>query len=108
MNKSRTHMLPSRPKIVSGMNLPRLPEPQRNPPATLYFSCFSAAENSLLKCKKFPISREILAARSEFAAICCISGAESSKIKDLVLIFFVSARGRAPRDARRQPIAAGH
>jgi hypothetical protein len=56
---------------------------------------FSADKNSLLKCK-IPCSEGILAAMSDFAAICCISGAESSKIKDLVLIFFVSARGRAP------------
>src|SRR5437868_13978725 len=49
-----------------------------------------------VKLQKIPCSEGIPAGPSDFAAICCISGAESSKIKDLVLIFFVSARGRAP------------
>jgi hypothetical protein len=72
----------------------KVPDPEAaiDAPATP----FSADGDSLLNCKKFPVLREIRAAPSDFAAICCISGAESSKIKDLILIFFVSARGRAP------------
>jgi hypothetical protein len=57
---------------------------------------FFSGQKFPAKVQKIPCSEGIPAGPSDFAAICCISGAESSKVKDLVLIFFVSARGRAP------------
>jgi hypothetical protein len=71
--------------------------------------CLQQREDSLLNCKKFPVVREFPAGVSDFAAIRCISGAESREINELVLIFFGSARVRA-REGQQwwHSKAAGH
>jgi hypothetical protein len=57
--------------------------------------CFRAAGGFPAKLKKISCSEGIWVGVSDFAAIRCISGAESRTINGLVLIVFTPARARA-------------
>src|SRR5690242_17226744 len=48
-----------------------------------------------VKVQKIPCWQGNLVGASDFAAVCCISAVESSKINGLALIFFIFARTRA-------------
>jgi hypothetical protein len=69
---------------------------------------FAAAGGFPVKLPKFPCSERIPPRVSDFAAIRCISGGESKKIKGLVLIFSTLARTREGQQTGRQSKAAGH